>query len=133
MNRSNEPTYAILHLDGSPLFLEVFENFMSGITLFEVNYETVLNTQEAFRWLEKEQFDLLISALMLENDYDTTLGEDFIIKAAKRYPGLKIMALTASGKGAYKRLKEYVVHYETKAFRPSELEKQMAKIIKAPR
>ncbi|MDM8555747.1 response regulator [Desulfococcaceae bacterium HSG7] len=120
--------FKILHLENNPVFIEVFENFIHA--KLDVDYESVLNTQDAYAWLEKQKPDLLIVDLMLYNDYDTIPGEDFIKEVYKKYPGLKMMALTGwKDNGPRERIGKYVVHYETKAFRPSKFEKQIADIL----
>ena len=123
--------YKILHLENNPLYIVVFENFINA--KLDVDYEYVINTQDAYKWLEKQKPNLLIVDLMLFDDYNTIPGEAFVKEIAVKYPSLKIMVLTGwNGDGPRKRLKKYVIHYETKAFRPSKLKEQMVKILKAP-
>ena len=117
----------VLHLDDNPIFNNLIKLLFDDIG---VEYKSVLQKEEAWKELEKSLPDLLIADLMLEDDWNERPGVEFIKNARKEYPELKIMVLSArSDKFLRDELKDYVVHYETKSFRPSIFKKNIVKIL----
>lgn len=117
----------VLHLDDNPIFNDLIKLLFDDIG---VEYKFVLKKEEAWKELKKSLPDLLIADLMLEDDWNERPGVEFIKNARKEYPELKIMVLSArSDKFLRDELKDYVVHYETKSFRPSIFKKNIVKIL----
>ena len=117
----------VLHLDDNPIFNDLIKLLFDDIG---VEYKSVLNTDDAWKELKKSLPDLLIADLMLEDDWNERPGVEFIKDAHKRYPELKIMVLSArSDKSLRDELKNYVVYYETKSFRPSTFKENIVKIL----
>lgn len=124
--------YRVLHLEDSPLYIEMFKELINQ--LGNVEYQYVYNANEAFERLKEQLPDLMIVDLMLGQDYDTEPGEMFVKKAAAEYPYLKMMVLTgwADDDDPYERLKDYIIHYEKKAFRPSKFKTTLTNLLVNP-
>lgn len=117
----------VLHLDDNPIFNDLIKLLFDDIS---VEYKSVLKKEKAWKELKKSLPDLLIADLMLEDDWNEQPGVEFIKDAHKKYPELKIMVLSArSDKSLRDELKDYVVHYETKSFRPSIFKENILKIL----
>ena len=117
----------VLHLDDNPIFNDLINLLFDDIG---VEYKFVLNTDDAWKELKKFLPDLLIADLMLEDDWNERPGVEFIKEAHGKYSELKIMVLSArSDKSLRDELKDYVVHYETKSFRPSIFKENIVKFL----
>jgi len=110
--------YYIIHLEDNP---DITERMA---ILFEkeekISYEPVFSATEAFESLEKALPDLMLVDLMIEDDKNAVSGIDFIKKAKKLYPELKMIVLTNRGEQKYRyELKDFVEDFEVKIFKPS--------------
>jgi CheY-like chemotaxis protein len=110
--------YCIIHLEDDP---DITDRM---VVLFEkeenITYEPVFDAQEAFERLEQGLPDLMLVDLMLEDDKNVQPGIEFIKKAKKLYPALKMIVLSNRGEQRYRNeLKEYVEDFELKIFKPS--------------
>jgi len=121
--------YHIIHLDDTPDVTErmaiLFENEN------DVLYEHVSTEQEAFDILDQNIPDLLIVDLMLIDDDDAIPGIIFIKQVYKKFPGIKMMVLSNRGDQKIRDdLKQYIIDYEIKCFRPSMFKHKIIDLLK---
>ena len=121
--------YRIIHLDDNPLILESMK------TLFKdegsIEYHGADTVEEAYALLDDALPDLLIVDLMLDQTNDATQGRDFLKEVHAKYPSLKKMVLSARPDESLQRdLREYIVEYDTKTFRPEQYVDKIMKILR---
>jgi len=110
--------YTIIHLDDNPDITDRMDLFLDDSN--EIKYEYIHNIEDAFKRLSQGLPHLMLVDLMLEDDINADPGINFIKQAKKEYPKLNIMVLSNRGDMSIRNeLKEYVIDYEEKIFRPS--------------
>ena len=109
--------YTILHMDNNPVVLNLTKALIADRNC--ITFESTSNENETDTFLQKRLPDILIVDLMLDNDYDPTPGINYIKKAYKQYPGLKMVVYTGNTDTEIKReLLSYTAHYELKSSDP---------------
>jgi len=130
-SESKEPNhkYTILHLDDNPVFISITEALF--LDRKDILYESVLNVQEALRYIEKKQPDLIISGLDMEGTGTIESGIHFIETVNKLYPHLCIFVLSAFHEPEIikKKLSGKIIHYEVKGSDPKVLVKNIVRFL----
>ncbi len=104
---------SILHLENNRFFIEEVIWVMDEFN--NVDYDYAINEMEAKEKLKQKKPDLLVVDLMLNNDFDSTKGINFIEEIRKNDPMQKIMVLSARGdRVCREKLKDMVALYHTK-------------------
>jgi len=109
--------YTILHLDDNPIIMQMIQPLFENNP--DISYASTFNIKQTDEWLKKRRPEIFIVDLMLYNDHDPTPGIQYIKKAYKQYPGIRMIVYTGYKEtGLKKELDPYIVHYEQKASDP---------------
>jgi DNA-binding NarL/FixJ family response regulator len=109
--------YLILHLDDNPIIMQMIQPLFENNP--DISYASTFNIKQTDECLKKRRPEIFIIDLMLYNDYDPTPGIQYIKKAYKQYPGIRMIVYTGYKEtGLKKELDPYIVHYEQKASDP---------------
>ena len=111
--------YEIIHLDDNPVFLEETGRLIRRIDDCQINYKGIVNKDKANALIKKNNYDLFISDLMIEDDNSEISGKTFITEISKKFPTLKILVLSARSKYEfYDYFQSMNIQYMEKTFNP---------------
>ncbi len=120
--------YKVLHLDNNRVFTNLFGELLEEM---DIEYHPVHSPQDALMMIEKISPHLLITDLIGGNDYDVSPRITFIKDIYNKYQVLRIMVLsTRSDQQIKDELRNYIVHYEIKTFRPSQFKERLLDLLK---
>jgi len=102
----------ILHLENNRFFIEQVRWVMDDKP---VSYDWAYDETQVKEKMKKQKPDLLVVDLMLDNDFDSTKGVDFLkrLNMDESYLKVKVMVLSARG-DLRDKLEGMVDYYQTK-------------------